>query len=446
MQNSHVIFASSGESFLLKKASCTLTLSSNSNHGDPNTDLGIVRDTDILIQNGIVLDIRFDISPDHLPPNTRILDARKWVVMPGLVDAHVHPIFAGNRAAETVMKAQGLSYEEIAARGGGIRVTANATRAASDDELQENFLRHAQNALQRGVVLMDAKTGYGLSSSEELRHIRCLVEACAKEPHRPAIAATLLGPHSASPDFSDFDRFLDSLVANLPEMARMSQEAIKKGLLVSASSDIFVERNYFSKEHGRRWLNAALEHNLDVHIHADEFSRSGGAELAFELAQKQGQKPPRAQKNGRVLSIDHCQFASESDLRQLATVGVVATALPCTSFISGIPYVEASKWRSSGVSVAIASDFNPGSAPINNLWLACYLALTKCGFSMTEVIRGVTRNAAMAVGAEDIFGSIVIGKPANLIAFEGSKPEDFFASPVGDHLRLVMRSLTTSTL
>jgi imidazolonepropionase len=161
------------------------------------------------------------------------------------------------------------------------------------------------------------------------------------------------------------------------------------------------------------------------------------------LARKMEQKEVRPARSGRVLSVSHCQYSTESDLSKLASMGVAAIALPSTSFFSNIPYVEGKKWRSSGVRIAIGSDFNPGSSPLNNLWFAAYLALTRCGFSLSEVLAGVTFNAAYALGAENDYGCLKLDGRADLIAFEGKDPEDFFASPVGDHLRYVVLSAPT---
>jgi imidazolonepropionase len=217
--------------------------------------------------------------------------------------------------------------------------------------------------------------------------------------------------------------------------------AIAKGTLAGVAADVFVERNYFTKEQGEKWLAAALSHGLDVHVHADEFSRSGGSEIAIALAARQEQHKNNRRKNARVLSVDHCQFASDEDLKELAARDVVAVALPTTSFFSNISYISAQKWRQSGVRAVIATDFNPGSSPSNSLWFAAYLALTKCGFTMPEVYAGVTVNAARALGVENDFGVLKEGAAANLVAFYGTTPEDFFASPMGDHVAFVMRGV-----
>jgi imidazolonepropionase len=294
------------------------------------------------------------------------------------------------------------------------------------------------------VVLMEAKTGYGLSPAEETRHLQVLckvIEASAlPESLLPRIAPTLLGPHAASPDFRGLDAYIQALLETLPQCADMVKPLNERGLCQPLAADIFVERNHFTKEQGEKWLGSALGLGVDAHIHADEFSRSGGSELALALARRVEQTQVRKRRYGRVLSVNHCQYSTEADLTKLNVMGVAAVALPSTSFFSNIPYVEAMKWRASGVRIAIGTDFNPGSAPFNNIWFAAHLALTRCGFSLPEVLAGVTFNAAYALGAEDTHGRLEVGGLANLIAFEGTEPEDFFASPLGDHLRYVVRA------
>ena len=409
--------------------------------------LGARKSVDLVVEDGKVVFLGPDFNPDKSDSQSQVqiksnketveIDARHLVLMPGLVDAHTHPVFVGSRAKETVQKASGLTYEEIAVRGGGIGVTSASCRAASDQQLSLQLKRHWKAALDRGVVLMESKTGYGLSPLEEGRHLKVMAEAALSDPLLPFVAPTLLGPHASSPEHSGLDSFLQALIDDLPKFRSLVTTSKK---LLPLAADIFIERGYFSKDHGEKWLGAALQLGLDVHVHGDEFSRSGGSELAVALAMQKEQNAEGRRPNGRVLSVDHCQYATEMDLSKFRRYGISAVALPATSFFSKIPYVDANKWRASGVRAAIASDFNPGTAPLNSLWFSAYLALSHCGFSLSEVLAGVTLNAAYALGAEDRFGFLKVEGPANLIAFDGDSAEDFFASPLGDHLRVVVLS------
>ena len=405
-------------------------------------DMSILKNCDVVITNGVFQAVGEDEYKKVQNINEyQVIDASHLVLMPGLIDCHTHPIFAGSRANETVLKSQGMTYEEIAAKNvGGIAATVKATREVSKETLSEIYQMHAKDALARGVVLLEAKTGYGLNPQEERKLLEAIYLAYsgANAYELPAVAPTYLGPHAASPEYRGLDNYLQALIEDLPNIAALGEEAFKKGFTLPLAADIFLERNYFTKEQAERWLGAALQHGLDIHIHSDEFSRGGGAELAAELARRIEQTATQRRIKGRVLTVDHCQYSTESDLGRLSALGVVAVALPCTSFFSRIPYVDAKKWRSSGVRIAIASDFNPGSAIMNNLWFACYLALSHCTFSLPEVYAGVTINAALAIGAEENYGSIENGKKASLVAFEGKTAEDFFTSPIGDHVRHVV--------
>ncbi|MGY3805248.1 amidohydrolase family protein [Pigmentibacter ruber] len=405
-------------------------------------DMKILKNCDVIIDDGIFQAIGENESNKIKNiEDYQLIDASELVLMPGLIDCHNHPIFAGSRANETVLKSQGMTYEEIAAKnGGGIAATMKATREVSKEKLSEIFKTNAKIALSRGVVLLEAKTGYGLNPKEERKMLEAIYHSYLGEDfyELPAVAPTYLGPHAASPEYRGLDNYLQALIEDLPNIASMGEEATKKGIAFPLAADIFLERNYFSKEQAERWLGAALQHGLDVHIHSDEFSRCGGAELAAELARRIEQTASKKRIKGRVLTVDHCQYSTESDLGRLASLGVVAVALPCTSFFSRIPYVDAKKWRSSGVRVAIASDYNPGSSIMNNLWFACYLALSHCAFSLPEVFAGVTINAAIATGTEEFYGTLEQGKKASLVAFEGNCVEDFFASPIGDHVKHVV--------
>lgn len=430
-------------SIVLKNISCLMTLEPASQHYGLQSltvdTLGIKNNIDVVIEDGTVTEI---LSNSKTKPDFEVIDCSRKVVMPALVDAHNHPIFGGNRAKETVLKAQGMTYEEIAKKGGGIAASVNPTRAATSAELTNIFCKNALNALSRGVVLLEAKTGYGLNPSEELKILQAIFDAYTlKDGVLPYCAPTYLAPHSSSPDFSSLDKYIDALVDQLPQLKALCEKN-SSSMIFKTAVDIFVERNYFTYEQGEKWLSAALQLGFDVHIHADEFSESGGTRLAKELAanrnQSRNKKSQEMTISGQVLSVDHCQHATEADLVQLARLGVSGVVLPTTSFFSNIAYVDAKKFRQANVNCAIASDFNPGSSPINNIWFAAHLALTKCGFTLPEVICGVSLNAARALNAHEKFGTIEIGRPANIIVFEGTEADDFFASPLGDHLTHVL--------
>ena len=429
------------ERFVIKNA-LVLTMESEAVDELDSTSpvfLGAKAECDVVVEGGVIKAVEPNAAATLT--NFRVIQGRGCVVMPGLVDSHAHPIFAGSRGTETVLKSQGLSYEEVAARGGGIVVSMRATRAATNQELKNSYLHRAKQALSRGVVAWEAKTGYGLNVEQELRMLQCLYEAHQTENSAhtlPLMSPTILGPHAASPDLHGLDNYIQALIDALPHFISLSKKHSDLANVGQLAVDVFLERNYFTREQAERWLTAALQHGMDVHVHADEFSRSGGCETAIALAQRLEQTPDRARTAGRVLSVDHLQYATESDLVKAQSLGVMPVVLPLTSFFSNLTYVEGRKLRSAGVRAAIASDFNPGSAPMNSLWFAAFLALVKAGFATSEVLTGVTRNAAYAMGIEKTHGILKPGRPAKMLMFEGSSPEDFFATPTGDHLKLVV--------
>lgn len=404
--------------------------------------LSIKKNCDVVIIDGVVADIGENlISKYQTLPDLQIIDAQNLVLMPGLLDCHTHSVFAGSRAHETVMKSQGMTVEDIAETGGGILSTVKATRQASRQTLTRSFQNHARDALEKGVVLLEAKTGYGLNPVEERKLLEAIYHAYPDEnsSQLPMVAPTYLGPHAPSPEYRGLDNYIQALIEDLPNIVSLGTSLAKKGMALPLASDIFLERNHFSKEQAEKWLGASLQHGLDIHIHADVFSRSGGAELACELARRVEQTDTKRRSYGRILSIDHCQYSTESDLMRLAALGVASVTLPSASFFSSMPFVDAKRLRSSGIRAAIASNFNPGTSPANNIWFACYLALSHCGFSLSEVYAAVTVNAAHALGVENTFGKIECGKKATIVAFEGTAAEDFFSSALGEHVRFVVK-------
>jgi imidazolonepropionase len=321
------------------------------------------------------------------------LDAGGGTVVPGLVDCHTHLVFGGWRAEEFAERIRGRSYLEIAQAGGGIARTVRLTRAASDDELlarAEGFLREM---LALGVTTAECKSGYGLDREQELRLLRIYRRLASRQPVR--LVPTFLGAHVVPPEFrNDRAGYLALLEALLPTIAA-------EGL--ARFCDVFVEQSAFSPDEARRLLGAARRHGLGGKLHADQLTAGGGAELAAELG---------------AVSADHLECASPAGVEAMARAGVVAVSLPLASLYLGQTPFGARRWIDAGVPVAVATDFNPGSAPSYHLPFALTLACTLQRMTPTEALKGATLYAARAVGLESRIGSLEPGKAADVAVLD----------------------------
>jgi imidazolonepropionase len=321
------------------------------------------------------------------------LDAGGGIVVPGLVDCHTHLAFGGWRAEEFVERIAGRSYLEIAREGGGIARTVRLTRAASDEELvarAEGFLREM---LALGVTTVECKSGYGLDREHELRLLRVYRRLAERQPVR--LVPTFLGAHVVPPEFRD-DRagYLSLLETMLPTIA-------EEGL--ARFCDAFVEQSAFTPDEARGLLRAAQRHGLGAKLHADQLSAGGGAELAAELG---------------AVSADHLECASPAGVDAMAEAGVVAVSLPLASLYLGQPRFAARRWIAAGVPVAVATDFNPGSAPSYHLPFALTLACILQRMTPAEALKGATLYAARAVGLADRIGSLERGKAADVTVLD----------------------------
>jgi len=317
------------------------------------------------------------------------IDAGGRLVIPGLVDCHTHLAFGGWRAKEFEQRIQGRSYLEIAAAGGGITRTMRLTRAASEAELTERAAGFLREMGALGVTTVECKTGYGLDREHELRLLRVYRTLAAAQPIR--LVPTFLGAHVVPPEYRD-DRggYLDLLIDDLlPTIARER---------LAAFCDVFVERSAFTVDEARRLLRAAQAVGLGAKLHADQLTRGGGAELAAELG---------------AVSADHLECASEAGISAMARAGVVAVSLPLASLYLGQVPAPARRWIEAGVAVAVATDFNPGSAPSYHLPFALTLACTLQRMTPAEALKGATVLAARAVGLEPRVGSLEPGKAAD---------------------------------
>ncbi len=325
-------------------------------------------------------------------------DAGGGLVIPGLVDCHTHLAFGGWRAEEFEQRLLGRSYLEIAAAGGGIARTMRLTRAASDEELAARATAFLREMLALGVTTVECKSGYGLDRANELRVLRLYRTLGRAQPVR--LVPTFLGAHVVPPEFRD-DRagYLALLIDDLlPTIARDR---------LAAFCDVFVERSAFTVEEARRLLTVARAAGLGAKLHADQLTDGGGAALAAEM---------------HAASADHLECASPSGLAAMARAGVVAVSLPIASLYLGQQPAPVRRWIDAGVAVAVATDFNPGSAPSCHLPFALTLACTLQRMTPAEALKGATILAARAIGLEERIGSLEPGKAADFAVIDAPDP------------------------
>ena len=322
------------------------------------------------------------------------LDAGGRLVIPGLVDCHTHLAFGGWRAEEFEQRILGRSYQDIAAGGGGIARTMRLTREASQASLVERSAGFLREMVSLGVTTVECKSGYGLDREHELALLQVYRTLAGIQPVR--LVPTFLGAHVVPPEFQhDRAGYLALLIDELlPQIARER---------LAAFCDVFVEQSAFTVEEARRLLRAARAAGLGTKLHADQLSQGGGAELAAEVG---------------AVSADHLECASEAGIAAMARAGVVAVSLPLASLYLGQAPVPARRWIEAGAAVAVATDFNPGSAPSYHLPFALTLACTLQRMTPAEALKGATVIAARALGLESRIGSLEAGKAADFAVLD----------------------------
>jgi imidazolonepropionase len=350
-----------------------------------------------------------------LPGDAEIIDATGQVVLPGFVDSHTHLIFAGSREDEFEQRLQGLSYQQIAERGGGINATVRRARAASKEELKALARPRLRRLLQHGVTTAEVKSGYGLTVADEIKCLEAVAELNAEGPWE--LVPTFLGAHAVPPEYrSDRDGYLRLLLDDmLPEVARCR---------LAEFCDVFCETGVFSVEESRRVLARARDLGLRLKLHADELTPLGGAELAARLG---------------AVSADHLLCVTDAGIDALAESGTVATLLPGTAFFLGVPYAPARRLIERGVPVALASDCNPGTCPTENLPLVGAMACTQMKMLPAEVVNALTLNAAAALGRSDRIGSLEPGKRADLVLCDVPDYRHLFYHFGINHVRRVIK-------
>jgi imidazolonepropionase len=319
------------------------------------------------------------------------IDARGKVVLPGFIDSHTHLLFAGSRVAEFEQRLFGMSYAEITARGGGILSTMERVRQASKEELKALARPRLRRMLQLGVTTVEVKSGYGLTPAHEIKCLEAIAELNAEGPWE--LVPTFLGAHAVPPEYrANREEYIRSLCEEmLPEVARQG---------LAEFCDVFCESGVFSVEESRRILRKARDLGLRLKLHADELSPLGGAELAAEVG---------------AISADHLLCISDKGIDALAASGTVATLLPGTAFFLGVAYAPARRLIERGVTVALASDCNPGTCMTENLPLIGSMACTQMGMRPGEVVTALTQHAATALERSDRLGSLMPGKQGDVL-------------------------------
>jgi len=310
------------------------------------------------------------------------LDGRGLCALPGLVDCHTHACFAGDRAVEFELRARGASYEELHAAGGGILSTVEATRAAGEDGLREAVRRHREWMLHAGTTTFEAKSGYGLDRDTELASLL----AIKAEGGIP----TWLGAHAVPPEYEDADSYLDFALA----------EVLSEAAQIAEAADVFLERGAFDRDQARRYLEACRDAGLALRLHGDQFSEQGAIQLAVELGAR---------------SVDHLEATGAEGVRTLAASDVVGVLLPVAALVLGRPMPPARALVDAGAAVALATDFNPGSAFCESLPIVMSLACAQLGLSPGEALGAATVNAAHVLGRADRIGRLAPGYDADLV-------------------------------
>ena len=315
------------------------------------------------------------------------IDAKGGMVLPSWCDPHTHIVYAGSREGEFVDKIRGLSYAEIARRGGGILNSADLLHSLTEDELYEQSMVRALEIMGKGTGCVEIKSGYGLNTADELKMLRVIRRISESVPMH--VSATFLGAHAVGRNYTK-PQYMDLLLNEMiPEVGREQ---------LAEFIDVFCDEGFFTPEETARILEAGAKWGMRPKIHADELAASGGVKVAIDHG---------------ALSVDHLERITDGEIDMLRNSAVMPTGLPGTSFFLNLPYAPLRKMIDACCAVAIASDYNPGSTPSGDMKFAVSLACIKMRLLPAEAINAATINAACAMGQSGSFGSIAVGKRAN---------------------------------
>jgi len=373
----------------------TLKGANRARTGSEMNDLGIITNAAIAVSDGNIIECGKESEILAKYDFNEHIDADNGIVMPGFVDPHTHPVFYATRENEFEMRITGRTYVEISQSGGGIRSSINSVRQAGEEELYQLSLKRIKKLITCGTTTLEAKSGYGLSTESELKMLRVIKRLNNSLPLD--IVPTFMGAHEFPVEYKDdHEAYIKLLIDEmLPQVAEAE---------LAEYFDIFTEEHVFNIKQSRRLMQAARAHGFKLRMHADEIKPIGGAELAAEM---------------KAVSADHLGACSDSGIKAMQEQGVIATLLPGTIFSLGMKsYARARDMIDSGVAVALATDYNPGSCNCDSMQFIITLACLQMKMTVAEAITASTINAAAALERADKIGSLEIGKQADIIILD----------------------------
>lgn len=369
--------------------------------GEEMLKLNTIEHAFLYVENGRIVDYGPRVDIPQIGRDVLVVDAEGGAVLPSFCDSHTHVVYAGSREGEFVDKIRGLSYAEIAKRGGGILNSADRLHELSEEELYKQAMQRVDEVIKKGTGAMEIKSGYGLTLEDELKMLRVIRRIKQTAPIK--VVANFLGAHAVGRAYTGRQsEYVDHIINDmLPEVAKEN---------LADFIDVFCDEGFFTPDETRRLLQAGAKYGLRGKIHGEELAVSGGVEVAVEC---------------NALSVDHLEAMDNRDIELLKNSETIPTALPGTSFFLNMPFAPGRKMIEAGLPLAIASDYNPGSTPSGDMKFAVSLACIKMRLMPAEAINATTLNSACAMGISEEYGSITKGKVANFYITDPIPSIDF---------------------
>ena len=366
-----------------------------------------IQEAYLLIENDIIIEYG---SMDHCPKHVdKVIDATGKYIFPTWCDSHTHIVFAASREEEFIMKIEGKTYEDIAAKGGGILNSAKKMQSIGEDDLYRSTASRLQQLIQLGTGAIEIKSGYGLSVESELKMLRVIQRL--KQAFNIPIKATFLGAHAFPSEYkSNHEGYINLIIEEmLPAIAKEN---------LADYIDAFCETGFFSAEETDQILTAGARYGLKAKIHANQLNISGGVQVGVKH---------------NAISVDHLEAVDEAVMQCLSDSTTIATLLPSCSFFLGIPFAPARDMINNNIAISLASDYNPGSTPSGNIPFLFSLACIKMKLKPNEVLNALTINAAYAMEVQDLVGTITVGKKANFILTKAMPSFDYMPYSFGEN-------------